>query len=209
MYQNSQECLNLYANCMEEVKKRTNSIKSILMRESSTLYPITNTEFMALQLRKILELISLANLVANKEQYEEIRKEFYKDWNAKRIIKKIKIINPNYYPVGIQRIPQKDQYRWEDKTENILTEDLFIKAYDDMSCILHSKNPFSDSAIYLNDVNSNISVTLSLITNLLNEHIVRLSNGDILNCTMESHPIGFSENKRVSVCYFQKVSMKS
>ena len=88
--QEIQTTVNLYATCMEEVKKRTEAIKMIYNKKYSTPFPITNTEFMALQLRKILELIALGNLVANREQYETVRASFRTDWNAKAIIKTIK-----------------------------------------------------------------------------------------------------------------------
>ena len=119
--QEIQTTVNLYATCMEEIKKRTEAIRMIYDKKYSTPFPITNIEFMALQLRKILELIALGNLVANRKQYETVRKSFRTDWNAKPIIKTIKQINPNYFPVGVRRKPSKYPKvvcEWENKAEN-------------------------------------------------------------------------------------------
>lgn len=207
--QEMQTTVNLYATCMEEVKKRTEAIKMIYDKKYSTPFPITNTEFMALQLRKILELIALGNLVANRKQYETVRKSFQTDWNAKPIIKTIKKINPNYFPVGVRRKPSKYPKavcEWENKAENILTEELFEKAYDEMSCVLHSKNPFSNKEENLNEINLKILLYMNLIINLLSEHTIKLCNGDILNCTMEAYAPENPQIKKVSVHYFGKVS---
>ena len=52
------------------VKKRTEAIRTIALKEKTTLFPITNIEFMTLQIRKIIEHIAMGNLIANKELYE-------------------------------------------------------------------------------------------------------------------------------------------
>jgi len=207
--QDMQTIVNLYATCMEEVKKRTEAIRMVHDKKYSTPFSITNTEFMALQLRKILELIALGNLVANREQYETVRASFQTDWNAKAIIKTIKKINTNYFPIGVIRKPSKYPKvvcEWENKTENILTEELFEKAYDEMSCLLHSKNPFSNKEENLNEINLKILLYMNLIINLLNEHTIKLCNGDILNCTMEAYTPQKPETKKVSVHYFGRIS---
>ena len=207
--QEMQIIVNLYATCMEEVKKRTEAIKMIYDKKYSTPFPITNTEFMALQLRKILELIALGNLVANREQNEKVRAIFQTDWNAKAIIKTIKKINPKYFPIGIRRKPSaisKIKCEWENKIENILTEELFEKAYNEISCLLHSKNPFSNKEEDLREMNLKILLYMKLIINLLTEHNIKLCNGDILNCTMEAYSPENPYVKKVSVHYFGKVS---
>lgn len=58
--------LNLYLQEMWYVKKRTEAIRTIALKEKTTLFPITNIEFMTLQIRKIIEHIAMGNLIANK-----------------------------------------------------------------------------------------------------------------------------------------------
>ena len=116
------EELSLYAGCMEEIKRRQKAISSIRNKKQSTLFSITNVEFVALQLRKILELIALANLVANVEEYRRIRQSYATDWNAKRIIEQIKRINPDYYPQPITRMQKGEgQYEWIHPCDGFLT----------------------------------------------------------------------------------------
>ena len=78
--------LDLYTNCMEEIKKRTEVITEHLNGGYNEKYLITETEFLCVQLRKVLENIALASLVANKEKYSSVRINFASDWNAKRIL---------------------------------------------------------------------------------------------------------------------------
>ena len=63
--------LNLYLQEMWYVKRRMEAIRTIALKERTTLFPITNIEFMTLQIRKIIEHIAMGNLIANKELYEE------------------------------------------------------------------------------------------------------------------------------------------
>lgn len=188
--QEMQDIVNKYARCMQEIKNRTDAIRAIWNQKCTTLYPITNTEFMALQLRKILELIALANLVTNKERYETIRASFATDWNANGILKTIKNFNPNYFPEGIIRIPSETpevQCHWDYKKSNVLTEELFKNAFDEVSCFLHAKNPFNEKEEDLSIINSKILFYMDLIINLLSEHTVTLCNKDKVNCTMEAY----------------------
>jgi hypothetical protein len=53
-----------YVRCMEEVKRRLHAIDEILVGSKTTSYKYTNVEFVALQFRKIFELIILATLAS-------------------------------------------------------------------------------------------------------------------------------------------------
>lgn len=133
-----------YISCMEEIKKRTNVVNGFVRGEINSKYLATTAESAALQIRKILELIALASLVANHEQYSKQRANFQKDWNAKRIFDTLKKINPKFYPVPTRQIPITE---WLYNTPNVesgfLTEEDFIDLYDQCSAMLHSTNPFS------------------------------------------------------------------
>ena len=52
---------------MYGVKNRTHAVLEMIKGHTNTLYPITNIEFMCLQIRKVLELISMGSLVVNRE----------------------------------------------------------------------------------------------------------------------------------------------
>ena len=61
--------LQLYYNCLDEIKRRINVIADHLNKVTTEKYLIIEVETMCLQFRKILEKIMLMSLVANKEQY--------------------------------------------------------------------------------------------------------------------------------------------
>ena len=207
--QEIQDIVNKYASCMQEIKNRTEAITSIYKKRCSTLYSITNTEFVALQFRKIFELIALANLVANKDEYEKVRACFQTDWNGKGIIKTLRKINPNYFPEGVIRKDSKDpkcKCEWQAKKEGVLTEVLYENAYDRTSCILHAKNPFNTDNESIDTLNRELLCYINLIVNLLNEHTVTLCNDDKINCLMSGvTQLGNNEKPKVSVNYFQKI----
>ena len=202
------EIVNKYAICMQEVKLRTEAVCSILKKQTTTLYPYTNAEFLCLQIRKILELIVMANLVANKNEYQKIREKFATDWNAKRIIETIKKVNENYFPKPIYRKSpsiKKAQCEWVEKTTDILNENLYIDIYNKVSNLLHSQNPFNDNKINIDEINKDCLNYINLIINTLNEHNTELCNKNIVNCTMNAIEPQ-SKQKKVSVHYFGKVT---
>jgi hypothetical protein len=203
------EIVNKYATCMQEIKLRTNAVISIIKKETTTLYPYTNVEFLYLQIRKILELIVLANLVANNKEYQKIRQSFATDWNAKRIIETIKKINNDYFPKAICRKKSnnaKIKCEWKEKTSDILTENLFIDMYNEISCFLHAKNPFNAESVNIETINKKVIVYINLIINTLNEHNTVLCNGNIVNCNMNAiEEKSKSKEGKISVHYFEKI----
>lgn len=203
------EIVNKYATCMQEIKLRTNAVDSIIKKQTTTLYPYTNIEFLCLQIRKILELIVLANLVANNKEYQKLRQNFATDWNAKRIIETIKKINVDYFPKAIYRKDSdniKIKCEWKEKTLNILNENLFIDIYDEISCFLHSQNPFSSKSVKIETLNKKIITYINMIINTLNEHNTVLCNGNIVNCTMNAvEENSKTKEGKVSVHYFEQV----
>ena len=87
-----------YCTLMEEIKKRTQVIDIFLSGSSHALYKATTIESVCLQLRKILELIALGSLVANKEMFSNVSTQFAKCWNAELIFKDIERFNSEFYP---------------------------------------------------------------------------------------------------------------
>ncbi|MDA3937880.1 MAG: hypothetical protein PF693_01035, partial [Spirochaetia bacterium] len=170
------EMLNLYLNQMSEIKKRYEAIRKVFSLEKSTLYKATNIEFIMLQIRLILELIALENLVINKEKYNEMYNRFAKDWNAKYIIKDIKRINPEYYPRPIIEIPSNIDgvlNNFINKETGYLTEEEFIELYEISNGILHARNPFRKPILY--DYYAGIIPDyLGKIKELLNSHIISI-----------------------------------
>ena len=188
---------------MEEVKKRNQAIAEIISGIKTTSFPITNLEFVSLNIRKCLELISLANLVAHKEKYIEVREKYFLDWRAKSILKEIEKINPDFYPEPLIRVKSSiptANYEWKKRESGYLSKDEFNEAYDFASDFLHADNPFNKKNVDIFQAMEKFKKYNAKIIRLLNEHIIKLSNGIVLNCLMST-----IEDGRVQLTIFEKV----
>ena len=171
--------LELYVAQLREIKYRINVVLEIAHgNRFTTPYPATNVELIYLQFRKILELIALSSLVANKEEYAQIEKEFATEWRAKKILQKIKKINPDYYPAPSNQIkdPKTNGFTLEPITSGYLTEVNFTELYNLSSNLVHARNPFAPD-LDLELYKSRISEWEGKIRTLLNHHSILLYRG--------------------------------
>jgi hypothetical protein len=160
-----------YLSLMWEIEKRLEVLKALISGEADVIYLKAQIETEALQLRKVLELIAYSSLVCHQEQYRAIREDIAKDWHAKRIVNKIKTINPRFYP-----IPTKgcfDGY-WKDVKSGFLTLKQFQVAYDSCGDILHIKNPFSKVNKSATAFHKRVPEYIDRIEKLLSQHRVYL-----------------------------------
>lgn len=169
--------LDKYLSLMNEIKLRISIVNDFIVGKSTTGNLTANAEFMCLQLRKILELIAMGSIVANKEDFEAIREEFRKCWNAKLILQDIEGLNPVFYPMPVkENVDLRDSLKSsiEDHTTEYLTREKFVKVYDKCGKFMHSYNPYGSQ----HDVNyyiKNIPDWIKLIKGLLNTHIIKLA----------------------------------
>ncbi len=165
-----------YLTLMNEINMRIIAINEILSGKKTTSYIMTNIEFMCLQIRKMLELISMGSLVANKEEFESIGKKYNEYWNARLILQDIERLNPDFYPKPIVELPSAEKNVTsilEDKKTGFLTREEFPKVYEKCGKFLHSYNPFGsqpEAAYY----EKNIPIWLDKIIGLLSCHLIRL-----------------------------------
>jgi hypothetical protein len=165
---------------MTEVKKRTNAITDILRKVKTTTFQATNIEFMCLQLRKILELISLGSLVANKKEFDEQQIKYQRFWHAERIISDIERLNPDFYPRPIIEVPSKKPFIKNDLVDmkdGFLTKEDFIKVYEKCGKIMHADNPFGSKTEF-DYYEKQINEWNRKVIKLLNCHMIRLKNDD-------------------------------
>ena len=130
-----------YKKCMEEIKKRLEAVKLVGMEQYSTPYKITNVEFMALQLRKVFEMIVLASIASHKSAVPAAKKKIGKEWDINKIIQQVRKLNPNFYPRPIKRVPSdkpgiKDE--WVDTDKEFLALPELIKAHGQLHELLHA-----------------------------------------------------------------------
>lgn len=174
-----------YAKLMWECRLRLESLRDIELGRGHTTYLQTTIEFEALQLRKLLELIAFSSLVSYQDAYRAIRDDIARDWHAARIIKKVKSINPKFYPVPIEGVGTRDWLRLKD---GFLTIRQFHILYDQCGDQLHTKNPFARQKSSL-AFHRKVPDYRKRIQQLLAWHVVSLANtGEVIQVRVpENH----------------------
>jgi hypothetical protein len=175
------EELNRYADCMDEIKKRTEVIFRIIQGGVRTGYGLADVETACLQMRKILELIALASLVANKHEYSQQYAKFAENWRATQILEEIEAINPNFWPVPSKQVIDPETGKVKSVapvTSCYLTQDEFASIYDQCSEFLHARNPYA-LPLDLSIATTRMALWVERMMNLLNHHQIQLVNPDL------------------------------
>lgn len=163
--------LSQYCVQMDLIKKRIEVIESFENGNCRYAHLQPMVEAAYLQFRKILELIAMGSLVANKEIYSKEHKKFSSHWNARRILNSLEKLNPDFFPM-----PLNEKYQGKDlieKKSGFLTKVDFIQLYDICGAILHTDNPFGKQCDY-EFHHSKIGGWVTLITELLCDHRIQL-----------------------------------
>ena len=193
---------------MEEIKRRIESIATIADISTGQLYLPVMTESVYLQFRKILELIAMASLVANRDAMEEMGRSlrmFGGWWNGHDILRLVETINPDFYPTPIIESDSTDprvKKELRDKTTEYLTRDLFSELYNRWcGAVLHADNPFGKQTNYA-ELWAGGPVWKRRIMELLNSHQIRLVGHDGFHIVhMQSE-----HDERVHMYEFERVN---
>lgn len=171
------ESIKIYLNCIEEIKSRLLGIDYFL--KNTFLNEKITTECSILQLRKVLELISLAAIAPNKTKYKEFRlyadeqKDFRKDYNGRKILEMLKKINPYFYPRPLMQptINSNGTKHFAAFTGDYLSMKIYASIYDKCGKLLHADNPWDDKKSY-KEFWDKIPNIINQIKNLLNLHSI-------------------------------------
>ena len=161
---------------MKEIKLRMEVISLFLTGQREARYFPTTVETVGLQFRKIFELIALASLAANRNEYSAVYSDFAKHWEAAKLLKNLRRINPGFYPKPVIEVPANQPgvvNALKDRDQDYLTEDDLIEAHGRCGALMHGANPYGrpiDYAYYQRSFNT----WKTKIVNLLNNHQVRL-----------------------------------
>jgi hypothetical protein len=146
----------LYFNQMTEVKHRFVAINRILgakKGKSRTLSVDTDNEFMWLQIRKIIELVTYSAIASDRERYSALRAQtncrLEDDQKATKILSRLSGINPKFMPVPLGNIVQQpDGSKHFEGLEEAkqATLNRFTDLFNDASEHLHTPNPYGDDA---------------------------------------------------------------
>lgn len=152
----------IYLRQMVEVKSRFRASYRLLGAKK----PLTNNldidnEFLFLQLRHIIELITFSSIVADEYRYQRSREldaaankkdkgDYTADWNATDILVKLSKISPHFLPkpLGSMTI-QSDGTKHFNEAAAKLAHDRLISIYKNSGGYLHSQNPYKENVIEL------------------------------------------------------------
>ena len=150
-----------------------------LYRYRSLIPQDVKIEAVALQIRRIIESIALASLVANEPLYKEEAEQFKKFNRTADIFKYIEKRNPDFYPKPIKQFQARYESNIESKIQFIedgfMTRDMCIEVYKKCNKILHPQNPFADDKeTDYEQFYSQVRDWINQIVRLLNCHVFRL-----------------------------------
>lgn len=175
--------IEMYLKAMYEFKQRILFVGSMceniyMVKKAANIIDIEN---ICLQIRKLLELIAMSSLIMNKQAFQQAGEKFAKMWNAKYILKDIKRIHSEYFPITISGVLKEDENGHSVMDEidyEVLTEDTFCKIYDKCGKALHVPNPFSVDDNIIKEFWDVIPKWLDLILLTMEKHIVFLYGTD-------------------------------
>lgn len=168
--------INLYAEQLREIKRRTEVIDFFLHKGGHALYQAATIESICLQFRKILELIAFSSLIANKDRYAAAHKNFESHWNAELLLKDLSRINANFYPKPIEEKPSALPGVVNDLvpiTDGYLAQEDFIHIYKKCGGMLHAANPYGSKTGF-HFFEKSFPIWRAKLIRLLNCHQVHL-----------------------------------
>lgn len=173
-----------YADEMSIIKQR---IEQIFSAREKIGYLEPAVEFKALQLRKVIEQILLASLIANSDEYQKFYSRLGSEWKATYIGRDLKRVNPDFFPKPVNN---REDFVIEDVSDG-LSSDEILTVYDQLGKYLHSKNPFNSQEWDYESLSNKIDYYTKRIIQTLNCHIITLYGGDVLlNVVMKSKDHG-------------------
>lgn len=176
-----------YRDFMRRIKYRTDVVRrceTIYQCGSSvTGYRETDIGLCYLQLRKSLELMMFASVIAHDTFGRELDKKVRdKEWNAVRIVKEIERVNPRFYPAPVNHATPRFG-------ADVLTITDFQRLYRRCGDMLHAKR----EDVYGDRIPSHfreISEYCTKLVRLLDHHWVHITDEIALAVLMHTEPDG-------------------
>jgi len=169
-----------YCDTLEEIKLRIKAVQNIVNKKVDlTVFENTlfTEEFIFIQIRKILELVVFGSMSSNIALYEKTYADYTRHEHAKNILKNLKKINPNFYPLPLQQVESdKESIHLENVENGYLTKEDFIFLYDTSSQIIHAPNPYAVAQKI--DLKMSINDWMHRIASLLWFHKMQLAGTD-------------------------------
>jgi hypothetical protein len=170
--------IDKYLLTMKEIKLRIDVIAKNSIDTPTGMPWRSQVESTGLQFRKCFELIAFASLTANVDQYEAVYADFSRHWQAAKLMKNLKRINPDFYPKPIVEVPTKNPsvlHELKYRQGDFLSVDELVTEHGRCGALMHSANPFGVLIDY-EYFAANFQTWYTRIINLLNNHEIRLVN---------------------------------
>jgi hypothetical protein len=166
---------------MSEAQKRLNWVRRLTTQQPSQEDQRYVDELVALQLRKLLELIAFGTLCANKQKYSEVYENFRSHWRAGKLLTNLERVHPDFYPTPLAGYEQNETtglLKLISRTEGFLTRGDFEPLYDRCSALIHTRNPFTEEhETTAGTFRALSSTSVERIDALLRAHTMRLAGG--------------------------------
>ncbi|TXI37118.1 MAG: hypothetical protein E6Q51_04015 [Methylophilus methylotrophus] len=167
----------IYCNNLDEIRNRLLLVKSFGNGNKTLGNERSDYEIVAVNLRKILELIAFGSLTANKDLYAQTYAKFSEHWRIKQLFENLKKIHPDFYPKALMKptissgTPRNVHFEFE--TNGFLTAQELFELYGHCSEVIHTHNPFKGNVT----INFRLSITdwTARIEKLLTFHLFRLA----------------------------------
>ena len=152
----------MYRTLMLEIKIRLTRTDAVLQsKEPVTGLTSLDAEFCFLQVRKIVELITFSAALRDEERYKRLRElqkkenprdhgDHAKDWEAAKILKRLREITPHFLPIPIKKISSNAPGSFHiDRTSTPVTHGRLIEIYVQCGSYLHARNPLGKDFLKL------------------------------------------------------------
>lgn len=183
---------------MDDIKQRTEVCRVLIENTDDLMTPRLRVEFVALQLRRILEQIAISSFVANKKSYEKAYQKLGGYVSLKNVTKDLERIHPSFFPEP-RRINDSQHSNGSHHADflpgniNPLTKKELKRAHERCNNSLHSRNPFAEELDDISQLQYFVEI-LEKCGTLLSEHFLHLAGTeDIFYCIMSSPPSGHSK----------------
>jgi hypothetical protein len=177
---NAQGHQDLYVRFMIELKSRLWHIEHVggAMLDSPRLVLVNEDVFkieeIALQMRKVLELIAYSALLANGQAALLAKPNLRDARKAKNVLNVLEEINPDFFPQAWKIVSTAPgRHHLDIVTEGVFQKDHFVELFDVCSELIHVMNPLKSTS----DVQfpRTIREEIESIRALLSLHVISLS----------------------------------
>lgn len=161
--------MHTYETVLTEIGERLRLVRQLLDQ------PVTQVEWIAVELRIALELIVLGSLVTNRNAIARVSSVFkIKEVTYAR--KLVREVNPDYWPTPIESGPRDDDgtLTAQPFEGDFLRENEWGREYGFLSELVHAQHPYSDPRDRASDV-ERLRALFYRVAILLRQHAIVLA----------------------------------